>query len=855
MADMSHQVDLSTCDLEPIHIIGRIQSFGWLISCSSDWIVNHVSANCPDLLGIDIGEIVGSPVTRFISASAIHDIRTRLQVLSDGDSVERLFEVDLHDDGRLFDIAIHASGRSFVLEIEQSEGGRRRDYVSYVRPMINRMRSTDSVEELCKSAARHLRGLTGFDRVMVYRFEQSGAGEVIAESLNGGVDSFHGLHFPASDIPAQARRLYARNILRIITDIDDPTVPIVPATNPDGVPLDLSMSGLRAVSPIHIEYLRNMGVKASMSVSIMRRGKLWGLMACHHYAPLTLSFSVRTASELFGEFFSYLLEQKESDYVYATRERSLRVHDEIMARVAGGGELLDTFGEFGESIDSVVPFDGIVGWVDGQFVQQGSTPNREQFEKLARFLNTAGASTVWSTDNIGALHEPAKEWIDKAAGLLALPVSRSPRDYIVLFRKELLQEVAWAGNPEKSVELGPNGARLTPRKSFEIWKEERRGYSKPWTTEEIQTAESLRVTLLEVVLRLADAANNEREEAAKRQDTLIAELNHRVRNILNLIRGLVSQSKDGASTIDEFAELIGSRIYALARAHDQVTRTDWSPSSLYQLIRTETEAYANESIDRVQINGPDAMIAPTAFTTLALVVHELMTNSCKYGALSDSSGKVHVTISHDSDGALDIDWHESDGPTVRAPTHRGFGSTIIERTIPHELGGRADVSYAPAGLHAAFHLPGRHVAAYDSPTPSPSNTTVQDAETRAHELDLFGGIALIVEDNVIIAMEAEDLLREYGFRDCQIVGSVQSARSIIDTGKVSFAMLDINLGKETSEDIAELLTEKGTPFILASGYGDRSTTANRFPSVPVITKPYSLRDVRSAIVRLPGVKT
>jgi len=852
MADMQHQVDLSTCDLEPIHIIGRIQSFGWLISCSSDWIVNHVSANCSDLFGIDIDEIVGAQVTRFISASAIHDIRTRLQVLSAGDSVERLFEVDLHDDGRLFDIAIHASGRSFVLEIEQSEGGRRRDYVSYVRPMIDRMRSTDSVEALCQSAARHLRGLTGFDRVMVYCFEHSGAGEVVAESLNGGIDSFHGLHFPASDIPAQARRLYARNILRIITDIDDPTVPIVPATNPDGQPLDLSMSGLRAVSPIHIEYLRNMGVKASMSVSIMRRGKLWGLMACHHYSPLTLSFSVRTASELFGEFFSYLLEQKESDHAYTTREQSLRVHDEIMARVAGGGALLDAFGEFGESIGKVVPFDGVVGWVDGAFVQHGSTPDQEQFEKLARFLNTAGAGTVWSTDNIGALHEPAKEWLDKAAGLLALPVSRTPRDYIVLFRKELLREVHWAGNPEKSVELGPNGARRTPRQSVELWKEERRGFSKPWTAEEIQAAESLRVTLLEVVLRLADAANVEREESAKRQDTLIAELNHRVRNILNLIRGLVSHSKEGARTIDEFAEIIGSRIYALARAHDQVTRTDWSPSSLYQLIRTETEAYANESYDRVQIQGPDAMIAPTAFTTLALVIHELMTNSCKYGALCDSSGKVSVTISHDGNGSLDIDWHETGGPAVRVPTHRGFGSTIIERTIPHELGGRANVTYAPAGLHAAFHIPERHIASFDSPTPSPPSSYSEEADKRTSELDLFGGTALIVEDNVIIAMEAEDILREYGFSDCQIVGSVQAARSIIEENNVSFAMLDINLGKETSEEVAELLTEKATPFILASGYGDRSLTAGRFSSAPVITKPYSLRDVRGAISRLPG---
>jgi light-regulated signal transduction histidine kinase (bacteriophytochrome) len=850
MADASHQVDLSTCDLEPIHIIGRIQSFGWLLSFSSDWIINHVSNNCAEVFSVAPLDMIGRAATDFISPSALHDIRTRLQILGSAGSVERIFAIDLLDDGRCFDLALHASGRSFVLELEESESGRRRDYVSYVRPMIDRMRKAATTEQLCASAARHLRALTGFDRVMIYRFEPSGAGEVIAESLNGGVDSFHGLHFPASDIPAQARRLYARNILRIISDVDDPTVPIVPTTNPNGEPLDLSMSGLRAVSPIHIEYLRNMGVGASMSVSIMRRGKLWGLMACHHYAPLRLSYSVRTAAELFGEFFSYLLDQKESDYAFEKRGESMRLHDEIMARVAGGDSLLGAFEDFADSIGKVIPFDGIVGWVDGSFMARGSAPTEAEFQGLARFLNTAGASTVWSSENLSLVYEPARQFTERAAGLLALPVSRAPRDYIVLFRKEHLRDVYWAGNPEKAIELGPNGARLTPRKSFDLWKEERRGYSKPWTAEEISSAESLRITLLEVVLRLADAASAEREQANKQQDMLIAELNHRVRNILNLIRGLVSQSKEGAETIDQFAEIIGSRIHALARAHDQVTQTDWSPSSLYNLIRTETDAYASDSADRVRIEGPDAMIAPSAFTTLALVIHEMMTNSCKYGALSDSRGTIAITMARGDDQSLEIFWNESGGPIVVPPTRRGFGSTIIERTIPHELGGAAAVDYPAEGLRATFVIPNEHIAAYDTPMPSAHEQPVAIPDARDSKPELFSAKAMIVEDNVIIAMEAEDVLRELGFGDCQIVGSVRAAHALIDESDVSFAMLDVNLGKETSEEIAVLLQARAIPFIFASGYGDRSFTTARFDGVPVVTKPYSERDIRAAISRL-----
>ncbi len=847
-------VDLDTCALEPIHIIGRIQSFGWLISFSSDWIINHISLNCEALFGKDPRAMIGVPATQFLSPSALHDVRSRMQVLGGGASVERIFEVDLVGDGRLFDLALHMSGRSCVLEIEPREPGKRRDFVSYVRPMIERLRATPTLEQLCANAARHLRALTGFDRVMIYRFEGDGAGEVVAESLNGMVDSFRGLHFPASDIPAQARRLYTRNLLRIISDIDDPTVPIFPATGPSGDPLDLSMSGLRAVSPIHIEYLRNMGVKASMSVSIMRRGKLWGLMACHHYSPLTLSYSARTASELFGEFFAYLLEQKETDFALERRAASVRLHDEIMARVAAGGSLLEAFEDFGDAIHRVIPFDGVIGWVDGQFAARGSTPDQAQFIELARFLNTAGASTVWSTDTITRTFEPAEEWADKAAGLLALPVSRTPRDYIVLFRREQLREVNWAGNPEKNIELGPNGPRLTPRKSFDIWKEERRGQSRPWSEDEIQAAESLRVTLLEVVLRLADAVHAEREQANRQQDMLIAELNHRVRNILNLIRGLVTQSKEGASTIDEFADIVGSRIHALARAHDQVTQKDWSPSSLYELIRTEAAAYAaplaEDSADRVIITGLDALIAPGAFTTLALVFHELTTNSMKYGALSDTRGTVSVTLERDENGALEIEWCEVDGPPVAPPTRRGFGSTIIERTIPHELGGSAAVEFPETGLRAKFVLPAEHIAAFGTPSAEPTSPKAHSAQEARFSAALHTGAAMVVEDNVIIAMEAEDVLRDLGFEDCRIAGTVADALGMVETGEISFAMLDVNLGKDTSEPVAHALRERGIPFIFASGYGERSMLAEVFAEIPVVTKPYGLRDVQVALARL-----
>ncbi|HEY0957639.1 MAG TPA: HWE histidine kinase domain-containing protein [Novosphingobium sp.] len=852
MSDVHHplRVDLTSCDLEPIHIIGRIQSFGYLVSFSSDWIVNHASVNCSELFGRNVREIIGYPAYECLAEQALHDIRSRLQLLMNGESVERIFEINAIGDGRLFDVAAHRSGRSYVLEFEPSETGHRRDYAGYVRPMVDRMRKSDSVIELCEIAARQLRGLTGFDRVMVYRFAPDGAGEVIAENRGSRIDSFKGQHFPASDIPAQARALYARNMLRIIADVDDPTVPIVPTVNPRGEPLDLSMSGLRAVSPIHIEYLGNMGVKASMSVSIMRRGKLWGLMACHHYTPLRLSYSIRTAAELFGEFFSFLLDQSEVDQAIRRREKSLLVHDEIMARLAGGGSLLSAFEDFADSIAGVIPFDGIVGWVDGEFMSRGLTPTRDEFIGLARFLNTAGASTIWCTDHLASVHEPARAYVERCSGLLALPVSRAPRDYIVLCRKEFVHDIDWAGDPSKPMELGPNGDRLTPRKSFAIWKEERRARSRPWETDEIASAEALRITLLEVVLRLADAAHREREAAGQRQDTLIAELNHRIRNILNLIRSLVSQSHAGSDSIDQFAEIVGNRIHALARAHDQVTQTNWTPSSLRQLILTECRAYASDSENRISVTGSDALIRPRAFTSLALVFHELMTNSCKYGALCAPGGSVSIRLERRASGELDIHWLEAGGPTVAIPQRRGFGSTIIERTIPHELGGKAGVEFHPAGLRAHFVVPSQYIAYFEDIRLTQGEVDVISRGTEKRTMAALSGNALVVEDNMIIAMEAEDILREMGCDDCHVAGSVKNALAILADQEIAFALLDIDLGTETSEEIADALQSRGIPFVFASGYGEYPEFGDSFRTIPIVAKPYSRDDISAAIVRM-----
>ena len=852
----SDPVDLTNCDREPIHLLGHVQSFGCLIAVSSDWIVTYASQNVEKFLGFKAEDILGTAFGSWVNDKAIHAVRSRLQLLTSDDSVERIFSMAiLRNNDAHFDIALHKSGRHIVMEFEPNDHEEKLDRGGFIRPLIERLKTEDSIVSLCETAARHIRALTGFDRVMVYKFHPDDTGEVIAESAVKDIGTFLGLRYPATDIPKQARELYRRNTLRIISDVNDKVSPIIPERRKGEMPLDLSLSGLRAVSPIHIEYLKNMGVGASLSISILKGDKLWGLFACHHYSPRVLNYETRTAAELFGQMFSFLIEQQESAVEREESRRARKLHDQIMGELAEGATLSENFEMIASALKSVIDCDGVALTINGNFQATGSTPTKDEFNTLMRYLNRQETSKIFATDSISSVHQPAEDYVSRAAGLLALPVSRVPRDYIVLFRKEITKEVNWAGNPEKPVTIGPNGIRLTPRKSFEAWKEVVSGHSDYWTDGDIAAAESLRVTLLEVVLRMSDAANVEREKAQERQELLIAELNHRVRNILNLIRGLISQSKSETADINEFTEIIGGRIYALARAHDQLTRESWDWSPLTDLITTEMEAYLGAKSDRVQLNGPNVMLKPEAFTTLSLVIHELTTNSAKYGSLSDSNGEIQITLSQEPDGSLRIAWRESGGPAVKAPTRKGFGTTVIERSIPYELKGKVDLHYKLSGFEADIIIPESCVK-FDS-----SKSARQSSEESAKlgkSLQDDTGLperALVLDDNMIIALDAEETLLRFGAREVEVVASVSEALDALERSKFDFAILDINLGDETSDAVAKKAIAMGMPFVFVTGYGESSDLLERYNDPVIIQKPFDSDALRSGILKAVGSQT
>lgn len=845
---MLQHVDLSNCDREPIHLLGTIQPIGFLICVTKDWLVNRASQNTSEFLGCLPEEMIGQPLAEYFSAEAVHDIRNRVGMLRGADAVERIFACEVVK-GAHFDIAIHISGAYIIIEGEPGDLAVQ-DTTGTVRSMLGRLDLSPDLPSFFREGARQIRALLNYDRVMVYKFDADGSGEVVAEVCKSGIGTFKGLRYPASDIPQQARVLYKRNLLRMISDVNATPVEIAPLLDESGNGLDMSLASLRFVSPIHIEYLKNMGVEASLSISIIVDGELWGLFACHHYSPRVPAFQMRSVSELFAQMFALRLESRERREVVEYERKARDISDQLLGAVASDETLLKDPDWLADILTHAIPADGVGVWINGSYAFSGTTPPTEVFRKIVRALNGTAAGKVFATDQISTLLKGIEEHASVVAGLLAIPISRSPRDYVVLFRSELVRSVRWAGDPHKPVQYGPNGPRLTPRESFQEWKELVEGKSKPFTASELRVAETLRATLIEVVLRLADEAAAQRHAASARQELLIAELNHRVRNILGVIRGLIRQTSPDSNAVKDFATQIDGRIHALARAHNQITDDHWGPAPLRALVEAEAAAFSGRP-EQFSIVGDPTLLNPAAYSAMALVIHELVTNSTKYGALS-ADGIVEIGWSRNSDKDLMVTWRERNGPPVSAPARKGFGTTIIERSVPYDLGGTAEIRYLRSGVEADFCIPARHVSEAKSfagpaikfPRPAVNHPVAPPPKFLAHRS------VMLVEDSLIISLDAEDILTRLGADAVTTHATAQGALDYLDSNRPSAAILDINLGDRTSFPVADRLQELGIPFFFASGYGEQASLPMEHRARQVLQKPYTMENVASALLDL-----
>lgn len=840
------KVDLTNCDREPIHIPGSIQPHGCMIVCDAEVVtVLRHSANAAPFLGLETFELVGRKLEEILGGPAVHEMRNALARSSAPSRAGLLPRHRFATLDRSFDVSIHSFKGNAIIEFEEAASDGPSSPLEFARTLVGRLSAVTSPGQLIESAARLLRAVLQYDRVMIYQFAPDGSGKVMSEAKRPNLESFLGQHFPASDIPQQARQLYLVNPIRIVSDTSGERLPVVPVLDGAGEPLDLSYAHLRSVSPIHCEYLRNMGVAASMSVSIILEGKLWGLIACHHYSPRSLSMNRRIAAEIFGEFFALQLGALTQKQLLLAAEQARDFLNGLLSSASHVTDATDFLGRHLGAFRELVESDGVGIFIDGEWRAEGSVPSAAFAEELASFAGTVCEGRIWASTALAEAMPAARAHAGRFAGVLVVPLSQIPRDYLFFFRKEFVQTIEWGGDPNKTYPSGPHGDRLTPRQSFAVWKETVAGHSRAWTPVERELAESTRRTLIEVVLRQSELLADERNKAEMRRKVLNQELSHRVKNILSLIKSIVAHPLAEDVTIEAYVNALKGRVEALAVAHDQAVRASGG-GLLRELVAAEASPYrAGEAT--IGIEGPPATLDARAFSVLALVIHELITNAAKYGALSVPGGRLAIGWSRSPAGDCEIRWSESGGPAVAPPARQGFGTILISRSIPFDLGGTSDLDYRPEGLQATLRIPARFVRweGEDRPAPGPA----AEPAARAGQ-PLAGRHALILEDQFIIAMDCEDMLLRLGAEKVEVCSHVEEAMACLDRALPDVAVLDVNLGGATSHAVAERLAQAGVPYLFATGYDDVALAG--VGDAATLRKPYNLAALDAALGRLLG---
>ncbi|QHG20126.1 ATP-binding protein [Nostoc sp. ATCC 53789] len=501
-------IDLTNCDREPIHIPNLIQPHGVLLVLQAPTLeIIQVSSNSQEVVARQPEELLGKPLSYLFNVKQIKLIQQCLA--EDFESINPLnLSIKRLNKSIYFDGIVHRLDNIIILELEPKQAKGQISFFNFyqqVRGTITRIQKAPTLLKMCQIVVTEVRRITGFERVMVYKFDQEGAGSVIAEDTNQETP-YLDLHYPPSDIPKQARQLYTLNWLRLIPDASYQPVALIPANNPlTNQPLDLSLSVLRSVSPIHLEYLQNMGVTASMSISLMHEKKLWGLIACHHSSPKYISYNIRTVCEFIGQVMSVELANKEAseDIDYKSQLKSLQT--QFVEELSQAEYYLDGMVQLKSQLLNLVTATGAAICSGDQCIRVGKTPSEEEVHALLDWIKLHLYHNLFETRSLTKNYPAAESYQAIASGVLALEISRVHHNYILWFRPEVIQSVSWGGNPNKPVEVFSDGSlRMSPRKSFALWQETVKGCALPWKPCEVEAVTELRSLVVGVVLRQAD---------------------------------------------------------------------------------------------------------------------------------------------------------------------------------------------------------------------------------------------------------------------------------------------------------------------------------------------------------------
>jgi two-component system, chemotaxis family, sensor kinase Cph1 len=508
-------VTITNCDTEPVHTPGCIQGHGALLVLRPlDLTILQASENTAALLGQAPEALLGQPVQTVLGLDGAARIRQFLtsELLEcnplyvftrPGESGAAPLDVTLHTIDGVAIVELEATARTTGQQPEP-------DYFAIVKHSVARLQKAQTLQALGEVATQEIRALTGLDRVMVYKFHDDGHGEVVAESRRADLSSWLGMHYPAEDIPEPAREIFRQVWIRPVREVGSPLAEIVPLAHPEtGKSLTMTYCVLRGPSVMYTEYLQNMGVTAGLTLSIRRGDKLWGLIAAHHYGgPAAVPYFTRAVCELVAQNVSLLHESAEGREHFAYRVQLQNAHQQLVAQAAHEGDLSAMVDGPSTLLDAM-DADGAALFYADRWWRVGSTPADRELDALVQWLALrpelfATTQAVFATDALASVYPGGPALSGEASGLLAIALSRGRQSLVLWFRRETIRTVNWGGNPDdKPTKGGPNGPRLTPRRSFELFAQSVRGRSRPWKAVEIEMAARLRMLVMELIVSRA----------------------------------------------------------------------------------------------------------------------------------------------------------------------------------------------------------------------------------------------------------------------------------------------------------------------------------------------------------------
>jgi chemotaxis family two-component system sensor kinase Cph1 len=498
MQSVKASYDSEFCGNVPIHLTNLIQSYGILLVIDKNNLtVIQASENTSSIFLKTAAEVVGSPLSLLIGDEAIMSLLEKLN-----DNFNHTIPAVWEMNGQRHVVLIHRSPKYILVEIDRTphKSGPNDGFVKIyqeLRYVMTAVEGAESLEKACQFAASELKRISGFDKVMIYQFDPEWNGYVIAESAEPDMEKYHQFTFPASDIPKQARQLYLRNPYRFIPDRNYQPVKLYPVVNPvTNSFIDLSDCNLRSVASVHIEYLKNMGVTASMSTRILYRDQLWGLIACHHKTARHMSYEMCSAFEMLSAIISMKiasLQNQESarrtNFISATWTR-------IVESIYRSEDLYENL-LADDSVMKLLNATGVVLSTGSKFQTTGLVPNDDALEELLLWLHTRELRRVYATDSLRSDYEYAKDFGGECAGMLVIPINYVKDQYLIFFRPEKIRTINWGGNPDDRIQFEKNEKNYHPRNSFKQWEQKVSGISLPWCSEEINAAETLRSFIYE----------------------------------------------------------------------------------------------------------------------------------------------------------------------------------------------------------------------------------------------------------------------------------------------------------------------------------------------------------------------